>query len=119
MSQLIKGIMDSVQIIECEEQPRLAVITYPDWQRVMAYVLITANKQLDIPTAVLLKVLRSRVTPIRAWREHLDLTQQEMADRLDISQAAYSQLERRCSPRVVTVNQVACAMGISVAQLMW
>lgn len=45
---------------------------------------------LALPNAVVDKVINKDMTPIRAWREHLGLTQTEVARRLGISQSAYA-----------------------------
>lgn len=38
-------------------------------------------------------------TPIRDWREHLNLTQEEVAKRMGISQPAFAQQETVAKPR--------------------
>lgn len=52
----------------------------------------TASLQ-SIPHAVVGKTVIEGVSPIRAWREHLCLTQAEVAERMGITQAAFSQME--------------------------
>ena len=55
---------------------------------------------------------------IRAWREHLGLTQAELAGRLGITQSAYAQQERRTSGlRHGTRVRLAKALGIEPEQL--
>ncbi|AOI96476.1 helix-turn-helix domain-containing protein [Burkholderia sp. LA-2-3-30-S1-D2] len=56
-------------------------------------------------------------TPLRAWREHLKLTQADIAARLGISQSAYAQQERSEKLRKSTREKVAAALGITAAQL--
>lgn len=59
-----------------------------------------------------------KVTPIRAWREHLGLTQSEVAARMEISQAALAQIESpEAHPRKTTLRRVAQALGIQLEQL--
>jgi len=38
-------------------------------------------------------VLKEQISPIRAWREHLNSTQAEVAERMGITQAAFAQKE--------------------------
>lgn len=71
---------------------------------------------LLIPHGVLLRVL-SGATPVRAWREHFRLTQQEIATRLGISQPAMSDQERSRSLRHSSVAKIAKALGIEPDQL--
>ncbi len=54
---------------------------------------------------------------IRAWREHLKLTQDEVAVRLGISQPAYAQQEIVARPRRATREKIAAAFGVKVQQL--
>lgn len=56
-------------------------------------------------------------SPMRAWREHLGLTQAEVAARMGVSQAAYAQTEAAERPRKTTVARVAAALRIAVGQL--
>ncbi len=70
-----------------------------------------------IPNAVVDKVINKDMTPIRAWREHLCLTQTEVALRLGISQSAYAQQEAKAPVRKSTREKIAKAMGIVQEQL--
>jgi len=57
------------------------------------------------------------VPPARAWREHLGLTQAEVAERLGISQSAYAQQESSARLRKSSREKIAAALGITPAQL--
>nr|WP_081084867.1 helix-turn-helix transcriptional regulator [Burkholderia cepacia] len=57
------------------------------------------------------------VTPLRAWREYLGLTQVEVATRLGISQSAYAQQESSEKLRKSTREKTAAALGITDAQV--
>jgi len=55
---------------------------------------------------------------VRAWREHLGLTQAEMAGRLGVSQSAYAQMEKAgANLRPATLGKLAQALGVAVGQL--
>lgn len=54
---------------------------------------------------------------IKAWRKYLKLTQTEVASKLNITQAAYSQIEKS-KPHKATLEKVAKALNIQVEQLM-
>jgi DNA-binding XRE family transcriptional regulator len=56
-------------------------------------------------------------TPARAWREHLGLTQHDMADRLGVSQSAYAQQEAGSKLRKTSREKIAAALGIDAALL--
>jgi DNA-binding XRE family transcriptional regulator len=70
-----------------------------------------------IPNAIVNKIINKDMTPIRAWREHLDLTQTEVARRLGISQSAYAQQESNEPVRKATREKIAQALGIVAEQL--
>ena len=56
--------------------------------------------------------------PVRAWREHLGLTQAEVAARADMSQAALAQIESgKHKTRKATLTKLAEALGLNLEQL--
>ncbi|HHF6001245.1 helix-turn-helix domain-containing protein [Haemophilus influenzae] len=73
--------------------------------------------ETGIPESVAKLALLNDYSALRAWREHLGLTQAEVASRLDISQAAYSQHENSQTLRKSTRIKIATALGINPAQL--
>lgn len=56
-------------------------------------------------------------SPLRAWREHLGFSQNDVAAMLGITQSAYAQLESSERPRKATLQRFASALGLSVDQL--
>ena len=69
------------------------------------------------PWAVLKRHMNEGVSLMEAWRDYLGLTQQEVADRVGVTQAAYAQYEQAEKPRKKTREKVAAALGLSVEQL--
>lgn len=59
------------------------------------------------------------MTVMAAWREHLRLTQAEVAQRIGVTQAAYAQMESAARPRKATLQKVADAFGLALEQLHW
>lgn len=56
--------------------------------------------------------------PARAWREHLELSQRAVAERMGISQPAYAQMESSAAKlRKNTRERIAMALGILPEQL--
>ena len=74
-------------------------------------------KSSVIPNAVVGKRIMDEVNMLQAWREHMMLTQTEMAERMGISQAGYAQIEAAKRPRKATLQKAADALGISLEQL--
>ena len=81
------------------------------------YLSLSTPRARTIPNAVVNKVINKGMTPIRAWREHLGLTQTEVARHLGISQSAYAQQEAREPLRKSTREKIAEALGIVPEQL--
>ncbi|WP_416046664.1 helix-turn-helix domain-containing protein [Cupriavidus basilensis] len=91
--------------------PAFVVIPYAE------FVEMRANDKDMIPDAVARRLLVEDMTPVRAWREHLGFTQADMATRLGISQPAYAEQEKSDRLRKSTLERIAGALGISLAQL--
>ncbi len=90
-----------------------------------AFVVVPYEKYLSrqlpmteptIPHAVV-SALVDGATPIRAWREHLGLTQTDVAQRMGVSQSAYAQTEAATKPRQTTLERVATALELDRRQL--
>jgi len=75
------------------------------------------REQSLVPNEVVTLVFDHHRTPIRAWREHLGLTQGEVAARCGVSQSAYAQMEAAEHPRLATRKKIAAALGLSLEQI--
>jgi len=95
-------------------KPEFAVIPYQLFQKLIRTV---DTEQPVIPHEVVQKTQLHGVGIIRAWREYLELTQNEVATRIGITQAAYSQLESANKTRLSTRKKIATALGLDVRQL--
>ena len=62
-------------------------------------------------------MILNETSPIQAWREYLSLTQTELAEKMGITQAAYSQIEKAKKNRKATLQKIAEAMNIDYLQL--
>jgi DNA-binding XRE family transcriptional regulator len=106
------NVPTNVQILKgADGKPAFAVIPYAE------YLNLSKGREPTIPNAVVGKVVNQDMTPIRAWREHLGLTQAEVAHRLGISQSAYAQQETKETVRKSTREKIARALGIDPEQL--
>jgi DNA-binding XRE family transcriptional regulator len=99
----------------------IQIINGPDGRP--AFVVIPYEQYLSqqgagdlIPHEVVSRIVDG-ATPIRAWREYLELTQEQVAGRLGISQPAYAQQESVARPRKLTRERIAQAFGIRPDQL--
>jgi DNA-binding XRE family transcriptional regulator len=101
-----------VQIIKQNGKPAFAVIPYDDYLRLLP------DEETAIPHEVVGLVVKNGMNLIKAWRTYLGLTQAEVAERAQISQAALSQMEKiENKHRTGTLNKLAKALGLSAEQL--
>jgi predicted transcriptional regulator len=82
-------------------------------------VMLPENIEPDsVPREVAEKAILEDMPLIKAWRLHLGLTQKEVAKKAGITQAALSQMERaENTNRTATLEKLALALGVSVAQV--
>lgn len=90
--------------------PAFVVMPYAEFMRRFA------DSEALIPHEVISATVDG-ASPMKAWREHLGLTQAEVAARMGVTQAAYAQTEAALRPRKSTVLRVAGALRIAVEQL--
>ncbi len=105
------NVLTDIQTIKgADGAPAFVVMPYAEFLRRFA-----AGESL-IPHEVVSATVDG-ASPMKAWREHLGLTQAEVASRLGISQAAYAQTEAAKRPRKATKARVAAALRIALEQL--
>lgn len=94
------------QIIEKNGHPEFAVISYEDYQHFLELLedeadaravaefheSYTAGREFLVPDEIVRRELAGE-SPIKLWREHRGLTQQELAKRAGISKPYLSQIE--------------------------
>jgi ribosome-binding protein aMBF1 (putative translation factor) len=116
----------NTRIDQQSAEPQIAYQTIKDANGVIQYVVVPYEDFLHlekkeeawVPNEVVERVIMGKLTPIRAWREHLGMTQAEVAARMAISQAAFAQFEASTArPRPSTLRRVAQALGIQLEQL--
>lgn len=104
--QTIKDASGAIQYV---------VVPYVDFLQMSAD---QEEQEESVPNEVVERVIMEKLTPVRAWREYLRLTQTEVAARMGITQAALAQIEApTAKPRKSTLRRVAEAMGIGPEQL--
>jgi DNA-binding XRE family transcriptional regulator len=106
------------QTIDYNGKPAFVLVPWEEFKRVRP--LLEGDKALStgIPQGVVEAHVLSHIPMIRAWREHIGITQGELAARMGVSQAAVAKLEKPdAKPRGATLKKVAEALGISPTQL--
>ena len=103
------------QVIVGEDgKPAFVVIPYAQFKRLRG-----SAARDRVPKKVVNLAYEQGTSPMAAWREHLNLTQAEVAARIGITQAAYAQMERVSQPRKATLEKVAAALELEVEQFRW
>lgn len=101
----------NIQVInDSDGRPAFVVIPHADFMRMYG-----REKNL-VPHDVVSRTVDG-ATPVRAWREHLGLTQTEVAARLGIAQPSYAKQETSERLRKTSRAKIAMALGISTDQL--
>ena len=93
--------------------PLFALVPYDEYMKFLHF-----KDEETIPNDVVERMVMGGKSVVRAWREHLKLSQKEVAGHMGITQAAYSQMENSSDTlRKETLEKIAQAMGISYNQL--
>lgn len=110
-------LTDDVQILrDAGGHPAFAVLPFAKYQALLAG---KPTPEPTIPNTVVTAVFDRGISPTAGWREHLRLTQAEVAERMGITQAAFAQMETAKRPRRATLERIAAAMGLEFEQLAW
>jgi len=106
------------QIIEHEGQPLFVVLVLP-YAEYLALTKEDDGDDLTIPWEVSKIALVQKKSLIRAWREYMGLTKQEVAKRAGISLSGFAQIEanKRARPHRSTLLKIADALGVQLGQL--
>ena len=114
------------QIIEKDGKPEYAVIPYADYLRLLEaledkadaaivaefHEAYRAGREFLVPDEILRRELEGE-SPIKLWREHRGLTQQELATRAGISKPYLSQIESgKRQGSIETLSAIARALEV-------
>lgn len=106
------------QKIEYNGKPAYVLVPWDEWCYIKP--LLDAQKIRDsgIPQEVVEAHILRNDSLIKAWREYLGITQEELAERLGVSQAAVVKFERfDARPRIATIRKIGTALGLNEGQL--
>ena len=103
--------IDYQTIKDDKGNPAFAVVKYNDFIRL-------THSDPTIPNDIVWKTIEKGYSLVRAWREYLNLTQDEVASRMGITQAALSQIEKPGKKlRYETLQKLADALNLHPEQL--
>ena len=107
-------------ILEANGKPAFVVLPYDEYLKLTEGKKPAGRIPADgtTPHEVMRLCVKNGWSMIRAWREHLALTQAEMARRLEIRQPSYAAMEAPdAKPKKTTRVRIAAAVGLSLEQL--
>jgi len=108
---------NNIQIIKQNGHPAFVVIPYDEYIEAFPDKPWDPGKDL-IPHEVVGLTVKKGFSLVRAWREYLDFSQKEVAEKMGITQAALSQMESgEKKLRKATLEKLAAALGINAKQL--
>ena len=107
----------NIQIIRQGEHPAFVVIPYDEYIKAFPDKPWIPEGDM-IPHEVVGMTIKKGYSLIRAWREYLGMTQSEVAGKLEITQAALSQMESgEKKLRKKTIEKLSVALGLNIDQL--
>lgn len=107
------------QKIEYNGKPAYVLVPWEEWKRIKKLIDAQKAGTSGIPQEVVEAHILRNDSIIKAWREHLGITQNQLAKHLGISQSAVVKFERPESrPRKATLQKVAAALDLNINQLM-
>ncbi len=110
--------LTNVQTIHNQQGlPAFVVIPYEQYLAFTQFQENSINIDTGVPSVVVDNVFDNDVSALRAWREYLELTQAEVAEKAGMTQSAYSQHEKADKLRKPTREKLAKALGINPEQL--
>ncbi|OGT96470.1 MAG: hypothetical protein A2X80_00905 [Geobacteraceae bacterium GWB2_52_12] len=106
------------QTIEHCGHPAFVLVPWEEFNRIRPFLEAEKARTTGVPQSVVEAHVLNDVPLIRAWREELGLTQEDLALRLGVSQAAVAKYEQpKARPRAATLKKIAAALGITLQQL--
>ena len=107
------------QVIEQDGKPVFAVVPWDRFQEMAEAWRAAQAREQGVPQEVVERHVLDGVSLVAAWREHLGMTQAELARRAGMQQSAVARIERGDSrPRRATLRRLATAMGLHPGQLL-
>ena len=107
-----------LQVIKIDGKPAFAVLPWKQYEELLSRIEDEDESDVWFPHEVVKANVRGD-TLVKAWREYLGLTQQELAKKAGMKQASIARIEAgKTTPRKTTLKRLADAMGISVEQLL-
>ena len=101
------------QTIEYNGQPTFVLVPWEEFNLVRPYLEHKNLLRATLPHEVVEANVLHHVPIIKAWREHLGMTQEQLAEKSGMKQSALARLESgNGKPRSSTLAKLAAALGV-------
>ncbi len=106
-----------IQIIEQDGKPAFAVLPWSEYEKIRP--LLEKDKAAKgIPQKIVERHILEDVPLVKAWREHLGISQIQLAAKAGMKQPALSRIERgEINPRRETLLVLAKALELDIEQI--
>jgi len=106
------------QTIEVGGHPAFVLVPWEQWCQIRPLWEAEKARAGGIPQEVVEAHILRNEPLIKAWREHLGITQKQLAAQMGVSQAAVVKFERpHARLRIITIKKIASALGLNAEQL--
>ena len=106
------------QTIDYHGKPAFVLVPWEDFTRISPYLENAAALRETIPQAVVKANVLHDVPIIKAWREYLGLTQEQVAEKIGMKQPSLARIESgSVKPRHSTIIKLSTVLGVSPALL--
>jgi len=106
------------QTIEYNGHPAFVLVPWEEFNMVRPYLKHKNVLRDTIPHEVVEANALHDVPIIKAWREHLGMTQEQLAEKAGMKQSALARLESGAiKPRTATLVKLSKAMGVKPSLL--
>jgi DNA-binding XRE family transcriptional regulator len=113
----MNALTENVQTIMENGKPAFAVIPYENYKVICRRLDSLELEPDEVPHEVAAMMLEKSYSMSKAWRIYLRMNQREAAQKIGISQAALSQIEKSETNHRQTLQKIADAYGIHINQL--
>ena len=108
------SVLTDYQIIEHNGAPAFVLVPYEQFNQLRPYLSYNKSLRDTIPHEVVEANLLHDVPIIKAWREYLGFTQEQLAEKSGMKQSALARIESgTVTPRYSTLVKLATAMELS------